>query len=408
MTNVIDTPIRVYDSKVCNRVVFQPMEGCDGTAEGAVGELTRRRYLRFAASGAGIIWFEATAVCPEGRANPRQLYLSDSTKNSFRALLSEIRSVAMRECGFTPLIIAQLTHSGRFSKPHGVPEPVVAYRNELWEQGKEKLPYVTADDEYCKKVVCSYGNAAALAKEVGFDGIDVKCCHGYLLNEFLSAKQRGGMYGGSLENRTRLYFECIDSVKRAVGDSLFVTTRLNACDCFPYPFGFGVNENNEINLSETKAIINELGGMGIELVNITLGNPYLIPHINRPCTDAPEDGRTGMERIYSVTKELKASSPNTLIVASGLSYEGTNAVGYAQRLIEDGVADLAGFGRMTFAYPEFYRDFLDNGKLDKNKVCLKCSKCTQLMRSGSVTGCPVRDSGVYMPLYKKYVLKKEV
>ena len=71
--------ISVYGREVHNRVFFQPMEGCDGTADGAVDELTRRRYLRFAEGAPGIIWFEATAVCNEGRANPRQLYINEKT-----------------------------------------------------------------------------------------------------------------------------------------------------------------------------------------------------------------------------------------------------------------------------------------------------------------------------------------
>ena len=203
----------------------------------------------------------------------------------------------------------------------------------------------------------------------------------------------------------RLYLECIDSAKKAA-DKLFITTRFNACDCFPYPYGYGVNADNEIDLSETKVIIGELKNRGIELINLTLGNPYLIPHINRPCINAPEDGKIGMERIYKVTKELKSAFPEISFIMSGLTFEGENALDYAAAALSDGVADFAGFGRMTFAYPDFFRDYQQNGKLDKSKVCLKCSKCTELMRNASVAGCPVRDSEVYMPYYRKDVLKK--
>ena len=405
MNGNLEKSLEIYGKKINNRIVFHPMEGCDGKRNGAVDELTRRRYLRFARSGAGIIWFEATAVCAEGRANPRQLYLNEETKESYASLLLEMREVAKKECGFAPLIIVQLTHSGRFSKPNGTPEPIVAYRNSHWEKGKESQPYVIATDEYCDTIPVKYAAAAKLAEEVGFDGIDVKCCHGYLFNEFLSANGREGRYGGSLENRTKLYFDCIDSVKEAVRN-VFVTTRLNACDCFPYPYGYGVNDKNEIDLTETKVIINGLKDRGIELINLTLGNPYLIPHFNRPCINAPEDGKIGMERIYAVTKEIKSAFPEIRFIMSGLSFEGENALDYAVKAIDDGVTDFAGFGRMTFAYPDFYRDYLKNSKLEKNKVCLKCSKCTELMRNASVAGCPVRDSEVYMPYYRKDVLKK--
>lgn len=406
MSTILNESVKIHNHSIRNRIVFQPMEGCDGELSGGIGELTRRRYLRFAKSGAGIIWFEATAVCAEGRANPRQLYINDKTAESFRSLVAEIKKVASEETGFEPVIIVQLTHSGRFSKPTGTPEPIVAYRNELWEKGKENQPYIIATDDYCRTVSEKYGIAAKLAMEAGFDGVDVKCCHGYLFDEFLSAYDREGIYGGSFENRTRLYFECIDAVKNAVEDKMFITTRLNACDCFPYPYGFGVDKDNNIDLTETKQIIRKLVEKGMEIIDITLGNPYLIPHINRPCINAPEDGNTGLERIYKVTKELKSSFPDVKIVSSGLTFPGENAMEYAEKLINENVCDFTGFGRMTFAYPEFYKDYLKNGKLEKNKVCLKCSKCTELMRSGTVAGCPIRDSEVYMPYYKEFVLKK--
>ena len=301
---LIDSKIEIYNKTVSNRVLFQPMEGCDGEKNGAVGELTRRRYLRFAESGAGIIWFEATAVTPEGRANPRQLYINDETVDTFKSLVAEIKKTAKAECGFEPLVIVQLTHSGRFSKPNGTPEPIVAYRNSLWEKGKENQPYTVVTDEYLRTIPAAYSKAAKLAEYAGFDGIDVKCCHGYLFNELLSAYDREGAYGGCFENRTKLFFDCIDAVRNSVKD-IFVTTRLNACDCFPYPYGYGVTPDNKINLSECKKIIEILKSKGVELVNITLGNPYLIPHINRPCINSPEDGFVGMKRILDVTKELK-------------------------------------------------------------------------------------------------------
>ena len=408
MNKLLNTPADIYGREVHNRILFQPMEGCDGTADGAVDELTFRRYMRFCEGAPGIIWFEATAVCNEGRANPRQLYINENTVSSFKELVSAVKARSMELHGFEPIIIVQLTHSGRYSKPHGTPEPIVAYRNSLWEKGRENQPFTVATDEYLSTIPAMYEKAAKLAVEAGFDGTDVKCCHGYLFNELLSSYDRPGNYGGSLENRTRLYFDCIDAVKKAVGDKAFVTTRLNACDCFPYGYGFGVNENEEIDLAETKKIIEKLREKGIEFINLTIGNPYLIPHINRPYSaKSPEDGRIGMKRVYDVSKEITSSFPDIKFAISALSYEGENAVNYAEELISSGIGDFAGFGRMTFAYPTFYKDYLEKGSLDKSKVCIKCSKCSELMRAGTVSGCVIRDSEVYMPYYNKFVLNKE-
>lgn len=404
MKSSLKNPIDIYGRKIHNRILFQPMEGCDGTENGAVDVLTRRRYMRFAEGAPGIIWFEATAVCNEGRANPRQLYINEDTVDSFKSLVNEVKAKSRELHGFEPVMIVQLTHSGRYSKPNGTPEPIVAYRNSLWEKGKENQPFTVATDEYLAAIPGMYEKAARLALEAGFDGMDVKCCHGYLFNELLSADKRDGLYGGSLENRTRLYFDCIDAVKNAVGDKAFVTTRLNACDCFPYGYGFGVNEKEEIDLTETKLIIEKLREKGLEFINITIGNPYLIPHINRPYSaNSPEDGKIGMKRVYDVTKEITDAFPDIKFAVSALSYEGENAVNYAEELISSGIGDLAGFGRMTFAYPLFYKDYLEKGKLDKSKVCIKCSKCSELMRSGTVAGCVIRDSETYLPYYNEFV-----
>ena len=100
MKTVLNTSIEIYNKTVPNRIVFQPMEGCDGTFDGGIDVLTRRRYIRFAESGAGIIWFEATAVSAEGRANPRQLYINEKTADSFKMLVAEMKKVCLETNGF--------------------------------------------------------------------------------------------------------------------------------------------------------------------------------------------------------------------------------------------------------------------------------------------------------------------
>lgn len=64
--------------------------------------------------------------------------------------------------------------------------------------------------------------------------------HRYLNCELLSAYNRPGEYGGSFENRTRFYLNCVRKVKKAVRSDFIVTSRLNVYDGFPYPYGFGV------------------------------------------------------------------------------------------------------------------------------------------------------------------------
>lgn len=403
MSLQINAQAELYNRIIPNRIVIQPMEGCDGTETGGIGELTRRRYLRFAESGAGIIWFEAVAVCKEGRANPRQLWLTEENVAQYRELLAEIRQISLDKFGYAPVIVMQATHSGRYSKPHGVPEPIVAYRNSVYEQGKEGQPYHVITDAECDQIPAMYARSARLAAQAGFDGVDVKCCHGYLFNEFLSAYSRPGKYGGSFENRTALYFSCVDSARENLAPGMFVTTRLNAYDGFPYPYGFGIDDSQQIDLTEAKKILSVLQEKGVELVNITIGNPYLIPEVNRPYIGGSEDGMVGVQRVVDITDELQKAFPALKLVLSALTFPGTEAIDFVEKCLQNGSAAFAGFGRMAFAYPQFYADYLKNGKLDPKKVCIKCGNCSKMMRSGGVAGCPVRDQGVYRPLYRQYV-----
>ncbi|UCG09175.1 MAG: hypothetical protein JSV83_11185, partial [Desulfobacterales bacterium] len=64
--DVLKQPLQIYTKRIPNRMITHPMEGVDGDDQGRPGELTRRRYIRFAEGGAGLIWFEATAVVNEG------------------------------------------------------------------------------------------------------------------------------------------------------------------------------------------------------------------------------------------------------------------------------------------------------------------------------------------------------
>ena len=393
-----------------NRLVCQAMEGCDGTADGSIDTLTRRRYHRLAKSGTAIIWFEATACCEEGRANPRQLWLREDNLDSFKHLLDEIRELSVKENGFAPLIIMQDTHSGRYSKPHGVPEPKIAYHATNLEATPLSDSCLVTDDhlDWVKEQLI---HGAALAQRAGFDGVDIKCCHRYLNSELLSAYTRPGRYGGSLENRTRLLRECISGAMEICDSDFLVTSRLNVYDGFAYPLGFGVAEGRgtEFDPTEPVWLLRQLEKLGVPLLDITMGNPYFNPHVNRPFVlgaYTPEEHPIeGVARMLRITAQLKQAVPGIKLVSSGLTYLGAAAPQVAAGFIGEGGFDFAGFGRTILAYPDFAKDILQKGAMEKDKLCICCSKCSELMRNGQTPGCVVRDS-LYTQLYKDW--KQEV
>lgn len=410
-TDILKESVTIGTKTIPNRLACQAMEGCDGTREGSPDELTIRRYHRFAAGGAGIIWFEATACTETGRANPRQLWLHEKNTDDFRRILEQIRETAMKENGYAPLIVMQATHSGRYSKPHGTPAPLIAYNNPIFEKDNPIDPSRILSDDEIDRIGEQLIHSAALAEEVGFDGVDIKCCHRYLNSELLSAYERDGKYGGSLENRTRLLRESIAGAQSVTSKDFIVSSRLNVYDGFPYPYGFGVKNDGSLDFCPDEPIwlLKELRKLGVELLNVTMGNPYFNPHVNRPFAlgayTPEEHPLTGVARILNGTAELKKAVPELKIISSGLSYLGAVAPNVAAAFIENGCFDFAGFGRMIFAYPDFAKDILRNGELDQKKLCICCSKCTELMRGGTTPGCVVRDE-LYTKLYKDFKANK--
>ena len=408
---VLARPCEIGPKTAPNRLVCQAMEGCDGTFDGRPDELTVRRYRRLAEGGAGVIWFEATAVLEEARANPRQLFLNKKNLDAFQRQAEAIREVALRANGYAPLIVIQLTHSGRYSKPRGVPEPLIAYHNPIFEKHAPIADERIVTDDYLDRVGEALVNAAALAAQAGFDGADIKCCHRYLNSELLSAYGRPGRYGGSLENRTRLLRESIAGAMQVCPAEFLVSSRLNVYDGFPYPCGFGVSPEGgaAFDPTEPAALLAMLEKLGVKLLNITMGNPYVNPHVNRPFAvgpyPAPEEPLAGVARMLNGTAELKKAVPELKLICSALSYLGAAAPQAAAGYIENGGFDFAGFGRTIFAYPDFARDILQTGGMEKEKCCVCCSKCSQIMRAGSTPGCVVRDAAVYGPIWREAVGK---
>ena len=407
-TAVLAAPLTVGSRTVPNRLACQAMEGCDGTPGGSPDTLTRRRYDRLARGGAGLIWFEATAVMEEGRANPRQLYIHEGNLDDFKKQVEAIKETALRENGYEPVVIMQATHSGRYSKPNGTPAPLIAYNNPIFEKDSPIGPERIVTDEYLDRVGEALIRGAELAEQAGFDGMDIKACHRYLNSELLSAYERSGRYGGSLENRTRLLRESVQGAIQSCGSDFIVSSRLNVYDGFPYPYGFGVKPDGSLDFdtTEPKWLLEKLYSYGVRLLNITMCNPYFNPHVNRPYAQggypAPEHPLEGVARMLGGIAKLKRAVPQMAILCSALSYLGVAAPNVVAAYIQDGGFDIAGFGRTIFAYPDFAKDILKTGAMDKNKICICCSKCTEIMRtSGGTPGCVIRDRELYGPIYQQ-------
>ena len=409
--SVLGTPITVGNKTLPNRLACQAMEGCDGNADGTPAELTIRRYKRFAEGGSAIIWFEATACREDGRANPRQLWITKDNLDSFKKIVSDIKEDAIKANGFEPLVIMQATHSGRYSKPHGFPEPLIAYNNPIFEGNNPIDKSRILSDDELDRIGAALVASSKLAEQAGFDGVDIKCCHRYINSELLSAYTREGKYGGSFENRTRLLRESIEGAMQSTGKDFIVSSRLNVYDGFEYPYGFGVKKDGGIAFDPEEPIklLKELRALGVELLNITMGNPYFNPHVNRPFAlggyDPGEHPLEGVARMLNGIALLKKEVPELKIISSALSYLGVVAPQVCAAFIKDGGFDFCGFGRTILAYPDYANDILAGG-MKKDKICLCCSKCSEMMRAGGTPGCVMRDK-LYSDIYREFKEKQK-
>ena len=400
-------PVSLGGKILPNRLAVQPMEGADADQGGAPGELTLRRYRRFAESGCGLIWFEAAAVRGDGRSNPRQLLLTRKTLDGFKRLVEKTRDAAGKSAGWnsSPLLVLQLTHAGRFAKPLGTPAPVIAqhnpYLDPLHNIPPDQPPITDRELDDLRE---DFVQAAKAAFEAGFDGVDIKACHGYLVSELLASRSReDSRYGGSFEARTRFLRETAGGIKASV-PGLILAGRLGFYDSIPYPYGFGVNEKDETNpdMSEPVALVKDLIQAGLELLNITAGIPAYRPHYGRPF-DTPVAGGsvpgehplTSIARLIGLASRTRREFPSLPVVGTGYTWLRGFFPHVAAGVIESGQASLIGVGRMAYAYPGFARDLMDKGTLDPKKVCLTCSGCSALLRAGGPAGCVVRDKGIY-------------
>ncbi len=397
-------PRSVEGFHVPNRLVVQPMEGYDSSADGAPSELTRRRYLRYASGGSGMIWYEAVAISHEGRSNPNQLWINEGNVRSYASLNDDVRREAEKS-GIRPLLVIQLTDSGRYSKPDGKPMPRAAASNSILDRTE---PYLLTDDDL-KRIQDQYIAAAKLSAASGFDAIDIKACHGYLMIDLLAARARvNSIYGGEEPSqRFRFMLETYDRIRAEV-PGIIVTSRLNISDL--YTGGFGVDDNGNVDYTEPLLLVDELKRQGMSLINLSMGSPYHNAFVTRPF-DTPLPGQTlpeehpltGVARMINGASIFQKQFPDMAVVGSAYSYLRQFIPNVAAEVIRRCEASFIGLGRSSFAYPDLPADLINNGKADPSKVCISCSGCTRLIRNLRPGGCVIRDRSIYGSELKKLI-----
>ncbi len=344
------SPATIGQITLKNRILKAPQSSGMNNMDGTVSERAIRYYSDQAAGGAGAIIVEYAYVDDIG-AKSAHCHLGISSNEHIPGLawLAE----CIRENGAVPAI--QIEHCGRqkflgtqpICGPSAIPWP------KLWDQyGPQAVPHVLTIEEI-QTIVRAFGDAALRAKLAGFELVEIHGAHGYLLTNFFSptTNQRNDLYGGSLENRMRIYLEIARDVRRKVGPDFAVTIRLSGTDYEPDGFG----------IEETVELARVLEKEGIDAFHISGGDHHTMIHQVSPmAVDICHNAWAAAEVKKHVSVPVIASGSITLPE-------------YAEEILTSGQGDFVGLGRPLWADPEWPKKASEDRPEDI-RPCIRCNE----------------------------------
>jgi 2,4-dienoyl-CoA reductase-like NADH-dependent reductase (Old Yellow Enzyme family) len=304
--------------KLNNRLVMPPMATAKALPDGHVSPEVLAYYKEKSAGGyIGLVIIEHSYVSPEGKAHEHQLSVADdSVINGLKELAEAIHSQGSKT-------IMQINHAGSAASTDitGVtplaPSPIDNPRRGSSPRELRK--------EEVLKVVQEFAAAAGRVKLAGFDGVELHSAHGYFLNQFFSplTNRRHDEYGGEIINRIIIHLETIKAVREAVGPDYPIFVRLGASD---YCEG-GTTINDSIVAARA------FEAAEVDVLDVSGGFcGYSIPGASEQGYFAP------------LTEALKQVIGIPIILAGGIKDAET-----ADRLLQEGKADLIGVGRAILA-----------------------------------------------------------
>lgn len=355
------SPIKIGNMQLRNRIVMPPMVTNYAYEDGSVTDRLRAYHVERAKGGVGLIIVEASYVHLSGRGFQNEVGIySDRLIASLRSLVDAVHTHGAK-------IAIQLYHGGRQTKSSVTGQPIVA-PSPIPDPTEPETPKELTKEEIAE-LVKAFGEAARRAKAAGFDAVEVHGAHGYLIDEFLSpyANKRTDEYGGSLENRMRFPLEVVRAVRQAVGPDYPILYRMSADEKVP----------GGLKLDETKIVAQRLEQEGINALHVSAGVYESAVWIIQPMA-MPRACLADLARgIKSVVK---------IPVISVGRY---NDPEVAEKVLEEGKADLIAFGRELLTDPEMPKK-ISEGRLDEVRKCIACCQgCIDELFQDHPIGCTV-------------------
>ena len=316
---MIKEPLQIGTMELRNRIVMPPMATYICGADGKVGEELLAHYEKRAEGGhIGLIITEHSYFLKQGKAGVKQLSIADDSDIEGLKQLTE----RIHRSGTKAMV--QLNHAGAAAPFEATGLPAVSASSIIPPtnpvMGDGRIPEELTKAQI-REIVNAWAAAALRAKEAGYDGVEIHSAHAYLLNQFYSplTNHRADEYGGKLENRLRFHCEVVHAVREAVGTDVPIALRLGGCD--------HMDGGNTVEDAANAAVI--LEEAGIDMIDISGG---MCRYIRAGHPEA------GYFRETSAAVKKKVSIP---VMLTG----GVTSAEEAERLLQEGAADLIGVGR---------------------------------------------------------------
>ncbi|MDD3383383.1 MAG: NADH:flavin oxidoreductase [Bacilli bacterium] len=320
MKSVLKT-IKINNLELRNRLIFAPAATYMCDINGNITDKTLEYYHdRTVDRSFGLVVIEHSYVDIKGRNRRVQLSVSkDSDIPSLKKLSTVIHN------NDTPVLV-QINHCGAAMFVEEATKNDIAYSASAIHNDRFKKDSISMSKKDIKEVIDSFAKAAYRVQESGFDGVEIHCCHGYLLNQFLSPKtnKRTDEYGGSLENRARLLLEVTKAVKEKVRKDFIVSVRIVGTDIV----------DGGIDAEEVAKIVPDLCKLGVNMLSVSGGiGGYIIP------------GKENVEGYFAPYAKVIKDASSVPIVLTG----GFKTLEKASDFIDNNIADLIGVARSVIA-----------------------------------------------------------
>jgi len=355
---------------VKNRFVFAPMYSCSATKDGWVTEQNKIWYQERVRGGAGLVTVEEVCVdAPVGKAGGWQLCIDD---DKYISGLGELASIIQKH-GVKAAI--QLDHAGSTAATkHTGCQPVASSAVPI--PGGE-IPRELSIAEI-ETIVGKFTLAAKRALKAGFDGIELKCCHGNLPTGFLSprANKRTDVYGGSLENRAKLILDIVAAVRSEVGDNYPVWVRLTAHE---------FQSDSGINLAEAQPVARWLDEAGVVALSVSADyfrSNYLmaLPVAGERLPRPPMAHPPGF--LIPLAAEIKKVVSVPVMAVGRMNLE------TGERALREGKIDMVIMARPLLADPEIPNK-VASGRVDEIRPCIGCLICREQIAINNELRCAV-------------------